>query len=165
VQEETADLIRVLRRQHDLLEATVDNAKKKQNAVIRGDISVLENLNMLETEQVRELAQLEEERMACVRDLGRVLGISKEDASLETICSRLGMEERAPLITLGQQLRAVISVQMQLNRINEKLINLQLSQIGVMIASLTQSSPSTYTGRGVLDGEQGEKRGVYDYSA
>ena len=165
MQEETAELVRILRRQHELLQAAVDNSKTKQKAVIRGDIRVLENLTRLETAQVEELGRLEAERMGCVRGLAQVLGIAKEDANLETICDRLGVKERAPLETLRDQLKAVIAVQMQLNRINEKLIGLQLSQIDVMICSLTQSPASTYTERGAVEGEPVKKKGVYDYSA
>ena len=165
MQEETVDLVRILRRQHELLQTAVDNSKKKQKAVIRGDIAVLDNLNRLETAQVQELGRLEDERAACVRDLALSLGIEEENANLGTICDRLGVQDRAPLITLGQQLRAVVAAQMQLNRINEKLIGLQLSQIGVMISTLTQTPPSTYTGQGGVDKEPEENKGVYDYSA
>jgi hypothetical protein len=165
MQEEMVDLVRILRRQHDLLQTAVDNSKKKQKAVIRGDITVLDNLNRLATAQVQELGRLEDERRACVRDLALSLGIEEEHANLGTICDRLGVQDRAPLITLGQQLRAVVAAQMQLNRINEKLISLQLSQIGVMITTLTQPPPSTYTGQGAVDKEPEENRGVYDYSA
>ncbi|MFZ5975299.1 MAG: flagellar protein FlgN [Bacillota bacterium] len=158
------ELSGILARENGLLQTAAGYSEEKREAVIKGDIKKLESLVQFETACLEELKQLESARMQCTQALAQSLGLDEADATLEALCSRLDDSEREPLLKLHGHLKASVGSLMQLNRLNEKLIALQLRQIGIMINTLTQPPANTYTGQGTMDEKPGKKQGVFDFT-
>lgn len=163
MREETHELASILNKQNEVLQSVSGYSKEKREAVISGDIAKIERLTRLETEGMESLGQLESARVDCARALARALGM-EDGSTLDALCERMDAEERGSLSRLQGRLKKTIENQMQLNRINEKLIELQLRQIRFMLNTLTQFPAGMYTEKGTMDEQPGKKIGVVDFS-
>jgi flagellar biosynthesis/type III secretory pathway chaperone len=152
----------ILQQQKDVLKGMTECAREKEQAIVRNDTAALERLTGQEAALMRELDRLEEARMDLAAGVAAGVGL-KADASLAELCGRLDAGDGAVFTELHMELRAAAERQMRQNRINGKLIELQLSQIRLMLETLTSLPPGTYTGQGTVE-DSAKQQNVFDLS-
>lgn len=116
-------------------------ADKKQNAIIERNIDELNNLVQEESQLVKRVNQLENERIQLVKDIAGV----QQDQSFRIMISEIPdvkmRESILKQITTLQQLMEELQVR---NNINEQLLKDALSFVQQMINQVTKSKNNQY---------------------
>ncbi|GMB09136.1 flagellar protein FlgN [Thermolongibacillus altinsuensis] len=125
-------LIKLLEKHVKLHKGLLELAKKKTEALKKGDMEALSEMMKEEQTYIAAINQVERERIRVVEAM-----VGKEDERTLTACISLAEgTERATLEKLRDDLTAVISELKNVNQLNQQLTQQSLEFVNVMLDML-----------------------------
>jgi len=141
------DLLEVLGKEEAEYQKLVAIAEEKRDAVIKGDIKLLDTVTVKEQDAASALLNLSNKRTQVLTDMATVLGKNPEEI---TITKMIGYLEKQPveqekLIKQRDRLLEVGSQMQLLNRQNEALLQqaLELVEFDLTLLKSMRQAPET----------------------
>ena len=138
-------------------------SEKKKDILIQNDIAALNTLIRRETEQMRLIKPLAQERQTLSKNIKEHYGLSK----LETIDDVISLADgrlKDELATLKKDYNQILKRLSDCNDLNKKLIETQMQYTDFCIGVLTQNMKTSdiYNGNGSVSEDQTSRFGLID---
>lgn len=141
------DLIDVLEKEEEQYEQLIELGKRKKQAVIKADISSLEQITEKEQDAAGNLHNLAKHRTEVLTDMAAVLGKDAQDMTILKMISYLDGQpnEQQKLSQVRTRLLNTGNQMMELNRQNEVLLNqaLEMVQFDLTLFKSMKQAPET----------------------
>lgn len=139
-------------------------AKQKEQAIIKNEIDKVELINKQELSVIEKLNGCAQAKSNAINDYLESVGILNNDNSIELLVDNISIDEKKILDKKENEFKASVRLQVERNKLNNRLIKLQLSQIDIMLSSLSAPVSNNYSGQGQVDSGDGQKRTVFEFS-
>lgn len=156
-------LIQNLLQEKDIYKELLEISEQKKQVIANTDIKELEKIVQLEQEFIVRIGKLEDERQGIIDAIAAQKKLPSEDITISTLISWAPEEIARRLESIKQEFEYIIEKQKDLNRINEKLLKINLEYVDFAINFLagSQSSASVYGEKGQAAKVQ-QSRNLFD---
>lgn len=136
-------LKQILRKMVDVHQRLLDLGREKRVILVEGKISLLQNVVNQESLLVDQIQKLEEERKHLIECYLQEAGVSPGSSTMDSIMQSLKDQlERSILLSIVEQLRALVKEINFINDSNQQLVQMSLSYIQYAIGIHIQRKPS-----------------------
>ncbi len=139
-------------------------AKQKERAIIKNEIDNVELINKQELSTIEKLNGLAEAKLDAINNYLESLGIFENENIRELLDDNVSQDEKKELDKKENEFKASVRLLVERNKLNNRLIKLQLSQIDIMLSSLSAPVSNNYSGQGQVDNGDVQKRTVFEFS-
>lgn len=159
-------LYKVLSEEKSLYQDLLEMARQKKDAVVEGNVPLLDTLVARERKHLAAIKQLESKRMAALVEMAAAGMIPSKDMTMEQLASHLGGDTGLKLHQLKKDFNRVILELQRYNDLNKKLIGthleyaafctdtfLQAGNVGNNYNNAGQESHRSVESMGILDKE------------
>lgn len=146
----------------------VELAKRKKQVLINGEIDELTKIIQQESNWIKRVGKLEEERLNIVEQFVNEKSIDNSNLTIKELTNIIeSPKERAQLTAINEKLFAIIEELQQLNEINTQLIKQSLDYISNTLDSFIVDNKQPYTYNNPSDKQKSMSsgRGIFDKKA
>jgi len=145
------NLIKVLEYENRLYTQILEEAEKKTDVIVKGDISSLQETTLREQKIINELEKLNSAREQIVAQIARKTGKKPEELTVSVLAELFPEDMAKKLKSTGDSLKATIEKLKYRNDINQKLLNNAIEYVNFSLNLIMQPGPQTtqYGSRGM----------------
>ena len=157
----------ILGREVEVYTNALEYAKKKQQALIKGDTEAIEAIVHSEEKLLGGIKELELSREKLITDAAGEMALAAHDLTLKTLAAKIGGAQGISLLKKRTQLRHVIAQLADYNEQNRALIETHMKYTAFCMELLTggMNSTNTYTNTGEASEEKASKHLLFDQKA
>ena len=156
-------LIQNMMQEREIYKELLEISERKKQVIVDNEIKELEKIVQIEQESIVQIGRLENDRQEIIDAIAAEKKVPPETITISTLISWApeGMARR--LDSIKQEFEDIIKKQKDLNRINEKLLKINLEYVDFAINFLagSQSSASVYGEKGQAAKVQ-QSRNLFD---
>lgn len=144
-------LVVAMKRELDLHKKLMQSGRDKQQALVKGDMPVIDRVTRDEEGLVMSVGDAAAQRMQLTLEVGRMLSLPEDQISITQIAHHVGEPGRSQLLSFGNELKGLVNDVVRVNRQNKSLTEQSLGFIRdfLMILGGGADPATTYTKRGV----------------
>lgn len=156
-------LIQNLEQEKDIYKELLEISEQKKQAIMGNKIKELEKIVQTEQEHIACISGLENKRQEIIYTIAAEKKLAPENITISTLISWAPKETAHRLEVIKREFEQIIERQKDLNRINERLLKINLEYVNFAINFLTGShgSASTYGEKGQAAKAQ-QSRNLFD---
>ncbi|SES00145.1 flagellar protein FlgN [Salisediminibacterium halotolerans] len=167
----TKQLVQVMEALTKVHQQLNQQAKRKEQAIIQGDMAELEDVMKAESPLIQQLRKLENTRLYLVKNWKEANGIFKEDATMDELLPHFEESVRSELSYWSDQLVSEVRALQVQNERNQLLINDSLKFVNMSLDLMTVGNETYagYSGTGEAaddaEADAGPVRSLFDSKA
>jgi len=136
-------LLENLVQEKEIYKGLLEISERKKQVIVDNNIKELEKIVQMERRFIIDISRLEDERLEIIDAIAAEKKVPSENITISTLISWApeGMARR--LEAIRQELKDIIEKQKDLNRLNEKLLKINLEYVNFAVNFLVGSSSSS----------------------
>ncbi len=157
-------LYKVLSEEKSLYQDLLALAQQKKDAVIEGNVPLLDTIVARERKSLSAVKQLESRRAALLSEMAESGEIPSKDMTMEQIASHLGGDAGLRLHEIKREFNRIIMELQRCNELNKKLIGTQLEYTAFWMDTFLQAGNvgNNYNNAGQESRHNVESMGILD---
>ena len=144
-------LVAVLRRQADSVEAALELAEAQTSAIVHRDLLAISSISAGLEREVSEGRVLEERRVGFAAELAHALGIDPDETTLATIAGALPRHEGQALLRAGETVIRAVEKLARQSTANRQLLEHELVVIDQVVRIAHRGERTVYAGTGTYE--------------
>ena len=157
-------IISIIDDQIKIIDSLSTLAKQKEQAIIKNEIDKVELINEQELSTVEKLDGFAQAKLEAINNYLKSIGVFENENIRELLDKNISLDEKIALDKKESEFKKSVRLQVERNKLNNRLIKLQLGQIDIMLSSLSAPVSNNYSGQGQVDNGDVQKRTVFEFS-
>ena len=141
------ELVSVLNKENEEYEQMLALSQRKTPVIVQGDIATLQEITEEEQKRIDVITQLEKDRMACLVDIGKVIGREAETIMLADLVRALDRSpaDQRELDDAHRKLKETLKHLNEINSRNRELLStaLEMVEFDLNIMRASKQAPET----------------------